>query len=252
MAMRKRWMGLLLMCSLFPLSAAIAADGAPNGRFMLAENATLQHRGQLINVKKGQVIGSGDTVSTPLTGKAQWWMQDDTVFALGHSSSLRMDQFQLPGAGGSGKAELTLNRGGFRSIAGALGRGNNQYRVNTRNATLDIKGADFWVIQCSGDCYNSANEQLPDGVFVGVDHGSVEVANALGTISLGAGQYARVASPPTAQPAAPLVYAGYSEEFIFRFGVGIDDTFDEAPRIERLSLPSSNPCDDPGSASPSC
>lgn len=250
MAKSKLWLGWVLVGSLLPLAAA--AGNPSNGRLMVVENATLQHSGQLINAKKGQILGAGDTVSTANTGMAQWWMQDDTLFALGHNSSLRMDQFQLPGSSGSGKAELTLNRGGFRSVAGALGRGDNQYRVNTRNARLDIKGADFWVIQCSSDCYSSTNELLPDGVFVGVEHGSVEVANDLGSVSLGAGQYAQVASPPTAQPAAPAVYAGYAEEFIFRFGIGIGDTFDEASRIERLSLPSSNPCNDPGSASPSC
>lgn len=229
--MNKLWV-VGVACLLAPtLSSAVVsgAGGSPIGRFILAENAKVIRADGTFTASKKDSVRSLDTISVPLAGKAQWWTTDDSLFAIGPGSALQVNQYVRPGGGGTGVLDLTLQRGGFRSIAGALGKGGNQYRVQTQYARLDVNGADFWAIQCAGDCYDSNKKPLPDGLFVGVNQGTVTVSNTMGSLNLGPGQFARVASPPATIPKLPVIYARFSGAF--RFGSGLDVLFEEF-RIE--------------------
>lgn len=197
----------------------VSSAGTPIGQFLLAEQTKIARADGTFLVDKSEAIRVSDTVVNAGTGRSQWAASDDALFAVGPESALRVNQYTMPKGGNPGVIDLTLVRGGFRSIAGALGQGGNQYRVKTQAAQLDVKGADFWAIQCANDCYTSDHKKLPDGLFVGVNSGTVKIVNSFGSLDLGPGQFARVASPAAMLAALPPVYAGFSASFVFALGI---------------------------------
>ena len=57
----------------------------------------------------------------------------------------------------TGNAFFRLVRGGFRAVTGLIGKGDQQaYRVTTPAATIGIRGTDYEVQTCSGDCPSQA------------------------------------------------------------------------------------------------
>jgi uncharacterized membrane protein YgcG len=102
---------------------------------------------------------------------------------------------------------LNLVQGGMRVITGAVGRRNpGKHHVTTPTATVGIRGTDFGLQQCSGDCAglrdNSGNP-LPDGLHIDVQSGTIFAVNAAGSIDISAGQFGFVGDSQTMPAIAP-------------------------------------------------
>ncbi len=97
---------------------------------------------------KGALINEGDSVTVGPAASAQLKMVDGGLLAIRPDTQMKFDEYKFSGReDGSERSVMSLLRGGFRSITGAIGRINkNNYRVNTPTATIGIRGTDKEVI----------------------------------------------------------------------------------------------------------
>ena len=99
-------------------------------------------------------------------------------------------------------AFFRLLKGGFRAISGLIGHVRHRdYKVQTPVATIGIRGTDYEVRYCNGDC-GDIQPAPKNGLYAGVQSGGIVVANQSGQISDLAGQYSFVAGANA--PAVPL------------------------------------------------
>ena len=195
-------LGLALL--LGPLAAHAAA-----GQVLFALGTVeIKRAGQTVAVARGTAVEVGDTVSTGPTGMTQLRMKDGSLLALRYGSSMVVEEFRLPEqppataapaasgpprAATGGRSVLRLLRGAFRTVTGLIGKGaGDTYRVVTPVATIGIRGTDYSAAYCSGDC-----GKTPDGLYLGVSNGEIEVNNGGGALVLTNDQYGYVRDPTT-------------------------------------------------------
>jgi hypothetical protein len=195
--------------------AAPAAHAAAAGQVLFAlGRVEIQRGGQTLAAARGVPVEVGDTITTGPTGLAQVRLKDGALLSLRYGSSMRVDEFQMPaaapapapavgapvaaaapgGASGGGRSVLRLLRGAFRTVTGLIGKNvNDAYRVVTPVATIGIRGTDYSAAYCSGDC-----GATPDGLYVGVSNGEIQLNNTGGELVLTNDQYGYVKDGATA------------------------------------------------------
>jgi hypothetical protein len=217
-------MSPLRLCLLACAALAPAAAQAAAGQVLFAlGRVEIQRAGQSLPAARGTPVEVGDTITTGPTGLAQVRMQDGALLSLRYGSTLVVEDFRLPApaaapvavtpaapaappsaAVAGGRSALRLLRGAFRTVTGLIGRNTNDaYSVATPVATIGIRGTDYSAAYCDGDC-----GATPDGLYVGVSNGGVEVSNDGGKLVLGNDQYGYVkdnATAPDRQLAPPEV-----------------------------------------------
>ncbi len=152
---------------------------------------------------KGAAINDGDSIVTG-NGRVQIRFTDGAYLSLQPNTTFVVEKFAFTGKqDGNEKAIFRLLRGGLRKITGLIGKVNkDSYTMHTPTATLGIRGTAY-----------SAN-QIGDTLIVTVGEGRVSVTNDNGSLVLGAGQSAIVASPQagpemtTEKALAPAVNSG--------------------------------------------
>ncbi|MEL0083684.1 MAG: hypothetical protein VW985_11700, partial [Gammaproteobacteria bacterium] len=76
-------------------------------------------------LRRRSYVRQGDTLNTGVRGGAQVKFNDGAQIALRRDSSVRIDEYNWQGTeDGSEKAAISLVKGGFRTITGAIGRSN--------------------------------------------------------------------------------------------------------------------------------
>lgn len=81
-----------------------------------------------------------------------------------------------------GTAFFRLVRGGFRAITGLIGKGDRaNYRVTTPAATIGIRGTDYEVQTCAGDCPAQAQAVAGGTEVASTDLAGLELAQAGGS-----------------------------------------------------------------------
>ena len=145
-------------------------------------------RGQLTATGKAGVVRAlrrrsyvrqGDTLSTGKQGGAQVKFNDGAQIALRRDSTLRIDEYRWQGEeDGAEKAVMSLVKGGFRTITGAIGKLNkSNYRVNSPYATIGIRGTHYALMSCvGGSCAGVSGGKAPkDGLYGGTAFGAIIV-----------------------------------------------------------------------------
>lgn len=213
-------MNLLPRVSLLAALLAPAIAQAAAGQVLFALGRVEIQRGdQVLPAARGVAVEAGDVISTGPTGLAQVRMQDGALLSLRYGSSMKVEEYQAPApvaaapAAGvpaasaparGGRSVLRLLRGAFRTVTGLIGRDSSDtYSVITPVATIGIRGTDYSAAYCSGDCGST-----PDGLYLGVSDGRIEVGNDAGTLALGNDQYGYVkdsATPPGRELVPPDV-----------------------------------------------
>jgi|GEM_PF-5277746 len=96
-------------------------------------------------LRRRSYVRQGDTLNTSENGGAQVKFNDGAQIALRRDSSLKIDEYKWEGEeDGSEKAVMSLVKGGFRTITGAIGKTNkSNYRVSTPFATIGIRGTHY-------------------------------------------------------------------------------------------------------------
>ncbi|MEX0708288.1 MAG: FecR family protein [Woeseia sp.] len=189
---------VLLLVALAP-----AADATPAGQVIFATGQVTAERTPPEPLAKGDDVLVEDTVRTGSASRAQLLMLDGAKIAIRPESALRIEEFAYaagdddPAAAAVTSADqdasvTRLLKGGFRTITGAIGKqADDKYEVRTPVGVLGIRGTDFALLLCGGDCSAVDGAAPPeDGLYIGVTEGIIVFRNETGDIELRAGQYA--------------------------------------------------------------
>ena len=158
------------------------------------------HDGVLRALALGGKVFAGDMVFTGKDSHARIKFADGGIMTLKPHVQFQIDNFAFDAnQPKDDKAVFTLIKGGLRAVSGLVGKRGDQdaYALKTRAATIGIRGTDFGVRLCRGDCNDiTTPDGLPmeDGLHVDVTHGQVIVRNAAGFQLVSEGQFTYVQS----------------------------------------------------------
>ena len=188
----------------FAMFAIGAAHGAAGKAVFVSGTVTAEGPRQRV-LAAGADVNVGDTIITAAKSRAQLAMNDGQRYALRAGSSFRIDAFVLPAAVGSaaqatavaadGQSFFTLQKGGFRSVSGAIGKQDPAaYQVRTPVGTLGIRGTIWAAVFCRDDCDDAPGlapgQPIRNGLYIGVDRGRIHFAGRGLELELNAGEYA--------------------------------------------------------------
>lgn len=150
----------VLAAALGMLTGAVAAQTtAPTGPVgaVLAASGTVILQGAAGAARVAGVdapLQSGDRVLTEAGSSAELRYADGTRVLLGPRSSIEVPQFRFePARPDDSQMVVRLLRGAMRVVTGTIARqrpANARFLANT--ATIGIRGTDFTVRACDGDC----------------------------------------------------------------------------------------------------
>lgn len=153
--------GLVLVCLAAWVPQLAVAQGGPVGQVEYTRGAGLaQAPGQAPRVLgKGLALNEGDRVTTAEGATAIVSLQDGTRMTLRPNSELVVQQYQYKGEGAeSNNMLLALVRGGLRTLTGLMTKNApGAARIQTPTATVGIRGTDFDMRLCTGDCAAEAS-----------------------------------------------------------------------------------------------
>ena len=202
--MMTKYITQLLSTALLILTVANAAIAADAGTVTFARGAVTAERQPAAPLAKGDTVLVEDFIITGAASRAQLLMLDGAKLAIRPNSRLQIEEYAYPAAAASASNVVTtsadnssvisLVKGGFRTITGAIGKEDpSDYEVRTAVGVLGIRGTNFAVLLCSGDCNNApgvpAGTIVPDGLYIMVSEGSIFFSNELANIDVSAGQF---------------------------------------------------------------
>lgn len=201
--------------ALLAASAAAAPAAAPAAPAVLgvtaAGTATLvtghvsaaTPSGEIRDLTKGSPVYEGEVVITAGASFVNIEFSDGGRVLLRPESRFQIERYQYAGAASqplAGKPQASqpvrqesaffrLLKGGFRAVSGLIGHTRREdYAVQTPVATIGIRGTDYEVRFCQGDC-GDVTPTPKDGLYAGVQSGSIALTNQGGTTTPVAGQY---------------------------------------------------------------
>ena len=141
-------------------------------------------KGEKLNV--GDSIFFGDTISASEGAKSQLMFIDQTVMTIGAKTELTIDEFVYDPAESSGKILTTIKAGSVKILTGKISENNPaNLEVKTPAGTIGTRGTEF---KASVDPETTQSKILLVGPGpnnqLNLRPGSVEVSNALGTVTL--------------------------------------------------------------------
>jgi len=193
--------GLLLSVLTGTVLAWQSASAAEAGRVLVAAgDVTVVRAGVEQRLAPNSLIESGDTIRTGAASNAQVRFSDASIVALRPQTEFKLDQYEFSGKpDGSERGLFSLLKGGFRTITGLIGASNRgNYRVTTPTATVGIRGTNFNLVLCQGDCQNTDKTAADNGLYGGVTEGRIAVENQTGERQFGRDEFFFVASAQSA------------------------------------------------------
>jgi hypothetical protein len=183
---------------LFTLGAlASGARAEVVGRVLLAAGDAVAVRdGRDVRLNYGSQIEHADILRTGAASSLQVRFVDESLISLRENSQLGIESYRFAGKqDGSERAIFRLLKGGFRTVTGLIGQLNRQnYEVRTPTSTIGIRGTDYAVRDCVGDCGAGVKDGLY-GSVLGMASGTnkVAVANNAGESVFGKDEHFYVA-----------------------------------------------------------
>lgn len=200
---------LLLLCLALPFSPAFAGVA---GKFLYVAGDVkiIAPDGQTRIPKRGDTLNERETLATGKDGSAQLKMIDNGLMAVRPATRFTVDAFIYKGkADGSERSFITLLRGGFRAITGAIGKVNrDNYRVTTPVATIGIRGTDHEPFHILPPEKGEISLDKP-GTYDKVNDGTVVLETAVGEVLIQTGQVGYVGTVnelPRLLPVVPDFY----------------------------------------------
>lgn len=203
------------LCACFAVPMAFA-----NGTFQTVSGdvrATAASSTAPAAVTSNARIVEGTTVTTGPNSRATIRLDDGHAVVLAENSEFRLDAYRFDRATPqTNNIAIQLLKGALRSFSGLIGgRNPGGYALRTSTATIGIRGTDFAIA-------------LANQTFVSVSEGVVSVTNAAGSLSVGAGATAGVASstalagiiPASALPASVAATFSQLNSVVIAAGAG--------------------------------
>jgi hypothetical protein len=108
---------------------------------------------------KGWPLHNGETLNTGASGFAVIKIEDGSRMTLRPNTTFKIEDVNT--SKGNESAFMSLIRGGFRAITGFISKSRpNAFRVNTRVATIGIRGTEFDARLCEGSECDEENRAL--------------------------------------------------------------------------------------------
>ncbi len=169
---------LILLIGGLAFTQVRAEDGHAAGIVIVAAGnfIALNEKQQRRVLERRSKVYVGETLVTGTSAQAQIRFVDGAVISLRPDTELRINQYQYDSnhkKAANESSVLTLMKGGFRTITGAIGK--EKYKVQSSLATIGVRGTHYEAVIAS------------DGLYVGVWHGGVTVSNEKGKVDLGMG-----------------------------------------------------------------
>lgn len=192
---------VLLSASLSLISGIACADGTITHLSGSVSILRVDGSSQVAGV--GAKVAAGDTLVTGAGGYARLEMTDGGEMVLRPDSQLKIESYKFAETKPAEDNFLfSMLKGGMRTVTGLVGKRGNRdaYQLKTPTATIGIRGTQFDLRVCAGNC-----GALTDGTYLAVRFGAVHTANAYGGIDVPAGRAAHVPqhTPPVALPRDP-------------------------------------------------
>ena len=194
-------MGTILRAALLFLALMTAVQAQEAGSVTFATGDVSAEREPPVPLVKGDTVLADDAIVTGDASRAQLQMIDGAKIAIRPNSPLQIEEYVYAAATPSAtisasedKSIMNLVKGGFRSITGAIGKDSpKNYEVRTPVGVLGIRGTDFAMLLCLGDCDwapgVSAGTPIPDGLYIMVTDGSIVFRNEVMNIDVNAGDF---------------------------------------------------------------
>jgi len=208
---------------------AVQAHAQNAGTVSFATGDVTAERQPAATLAKGEPVFASDAIITGAASRAQLRMSDGAKIAIRPQSRIVIDEYAYAAAAPAGSAVsatddssvISLIKGGFRSITGAIGKDNPQnYEVRTAVGVLGIRGTNFAVLLC-GSCDEAPGvapgTTVAQGLYIMVSEGTIVFRNELAELEIAAGEYAFIpldSRQPTRLDTTPPVFIDDSD---FRF-----------------------------------
>ena len=147
------------------------------GRVLLAAGDTFAVRdGKDVRLAFNSPIEFKDVLRTGAASSLQVRFVDDSMVSVRENSEFAIEDYKFGGKEEEQRSFFRLVKGGFRAVTGLIGRTNHaNYRVRAENATIGIRGTDYAVRECRGDCGAGVKDGLY-GTVHGISNGTNQVA----------------------------------------------------------------------------
>jgi hypothetical protein len=146
-------------------------------------------------------VEQGDLLITEKQTYARIKFTDDGEMILRPNTQFKISGYSFDKAAPKkDSAVFNLSKGGIRSITGMIGKRGDQdsYKVITPTAVAGVRGTTYECKICQGNCGS-----IPNGLYLFVVSGAIEVKNGGGSQTFSAGQYVYVQSQTTKPAALP-------------------------------------------------
>ena len=192
---------IVLLASAMLIACANLVHAQEAGTVSFATGDVTAERQPPVALAKDDTVLADDAIVTGDASRAQLLMIDGARIAIRPNSRLQIEEYVHAAATPSAtisssddKSVMSLVKGGFRSITGAIGKDNPQnYEVRTPVGVLGIRGTDFAMLLCIGDCDwapgVSAGTPVPDGLYIMVTDGTIVFRNEVMNIDVTAGEF---------------------------------------------------------------
>lgn len=178
--------GWRILVAVIVLVFASPARAEPVGK-VLAVSGTVQAQaaaGTQRVLGHDAVLERGDTLITGADGNLQVRFVDGALLMVRPNSRLRIDDYRAES--NNLHSVMSLIAGGIRTLTGRIGKiRRDAYLMNTPTASIGVRGTDYELRLCQGDCPPGN----ADGLYLGVAEGGIEARNQAGTFALQAKQY---------------------------------------------------------------
>jgi hypothetical protein len=149
-------------------------------------------------------VEQGDTLVTEKKTYARIKFTDNSEINMRPGTQIKISEYKFDQAKpAEDKAVYNLAKGGMRALTGLIGKRGDQdsYKLMTETAVAGVRGTTYEVKICDGNCGS-----VPNGLYLFVLEGIINVSNAAGTQNVAAGQYVYVQAAnaiPTILPGNP-------------------------------------------------
>ncbi|MGE0388166.1 MAG: FecR domain-containing protein [Gammaproteobacteria bacterium] len=189
--------------------AASAADRAAEVVTLQGQATAASGDGEVRGLGVGAPVKAGDTVNTNPNTYLRMKFTDGSFVILRPNTRFAIEAFEDTNSS-SDRSVFNLLKGGLRTVTGLLAKRNRAgYQLKSPVATIGIRGTDYELRLCQGDC-SDVEPAPPDGAYAVNHSGCADVANDAGSQEMCAGTYIYASGPDgapqaiSAAQAAPL------------------------------------------------
>lgn len=197
---------LLIAAALLTFSASAESIGKITHLGGVLHVTRADGKSKMLSVKSE--VEEGDVLRTEANTFARIKFKDGGEMILRPGTVFKVSMYSFE-ADESAKEKdgvvMNLVKGGVRSVTGLMGkRSPEKFKLETPVATIGVRGTDFQAVYCMADCgaMVPGGEVPPQGLFVNVVTGVIEVSNGGGQQQFASGQFGYV--PSTTQPPVVL------------------------------------------------